>query len=109
MQNQLTSFFLKQKQAINLKESQASSVVKQNPENGSTSQSSEKDRRDACSQIFPGDESLTHGVVNVHITQVSEPVVLSEIRSGQKRKRNPVIVTPAWSYSEASSGRFLTS
>lgn len=107
LQNQLTSVLLKQKQATDSKEFQSSFCVKQKPENVTT-QPSDIGKKDACSQIFPGDASLPRGMVNVHIMQVSKPTALSEMMSGRKRKRNPVIVTPAWCYSEASSGIFLT-
>ncbi|XP_042412600.1 uncharacterized protein LOC122001762 isoform X1 [Zingiber officinale] len=102
LQNQLTSVLLKQKQATDSKEFQSSFCVKQKPENVTT-QSSDIGKNDTRSQIFPGGASLPHGVVNVHIMQVSKPTALSEMMSGRKRKRNPVIVTPAWCYSEASS------
>ncbi|WOL18719.1 hypothetical protein Cni_G27516 [Canna indica] len=101
LQNQLTMVLCKQKQPINLNGS--SCLVKQKPEDSITSQSSVKGRRDSSSQTIPADAFLTQGVVNVPITQVSKPMILSETKCVQKRKRNPIIVTPAWCYSEASS------
>ncbi|URD76699.1 WD domain, G-beta repeat [Musa troglodytarum] len=103
LQNQLTSVLLKQKYAMNSKNSYPSCLVEQMPENATTSQSSDKGGKDACCQIIPGDASFNQGVVNIHVTELSKTTILSEIKSGQKRKQNPIIVTPAWSYSEASS------
>ncbi|XP_064993254.1 uncharacterized protein LOC135582076 isoform X2 [Musa acuminata AAA Group] len=103
LQNQLTSVLLKQKHAMNSKNSYPSCLVEQMPGNATTSQSSDKGSKDACCQIVPGDASLNQGVVNIHVTELSKTTILSEIKSGQKRKQSPIIVTPAWSYSEASS------
>ncbi|CAL9780442.1 unnamed protein product [Musa acuminata subsp. burmannicoides] len=103
LQNQLTSVLLKQKHAMNSKNSYPSCLVEQMPGNATTSQSSDKGSKDACCQIVTGDASLNQGVVNIHVTELSKTTILSEIKSGQKRKQSPIIVTPAWSYSEASS------
>lgn len=92
---------------MNSKNSYPSCLVEQMPGNATTSQSSDKGSKDACCQIVPGDASLNQGVVNIHVTELSKTTILSEIKSGQKRKQSPIIVTPAWSYSEASSGMFL--
>nr|XP_010927730.1 uncharacterized protein LOC105049689 isoform X2 [Elaeis guineensis] len=97
LQSQLTSVLLRHKHAIDFKESCHS-------DNNTNLHSSTVGRKDVCAQVMPENTSHSRDVVSIQVTEQSNPRLLLETKSGRKRKRNPVIVTPAWSYSEASCG-----
>ncbi|XP_008790776.2 uncharacterized protein LOC103707865 isoform X1 [Phoenix dactylifera] len=97
LQSQLTSALLRHKNVIDFKESCHS-------DNNTNLCSSNVGKRDLHAQVMPENASHSRDVVSVQVTEQSNPRLLLETKSGRKRKRNPVIVTPAWSYSEASCG-----
>lgn len=91
LQNQLTAVMLKQCRTVAIKEADSSYVEFRNPETnmiqGATTAS----------------VSAPSEVMKVSVNEQSIPRGATESELRQKRKRNPIIVTPAWCYSEASA------
>ncbi|CAO2184418.1 unnamed protein product [Urochloa humidicola] len=91
LQNQLTAVLLKQCRTVAIKE--ADFVELQNPETNMSTQ----EGATTASASAPSEAT------KVFVNERSIPAVSAESELGQKRKRNPIIVTPAWCYSEASA------
>lgn len=93
LQNQLTAVLLKQCRTVAMKETDSSYVEFPNPEANMSIQRVTTANASAPSEakkVFINEQLVSGGAPE------SEP--------GHKRKRNPIIVTPAWCYSEASAG-----
>ncbi|XP_072969900.1 uncharacterized protein [Typha angustifolia] len=103
LQNQLISALSKQKLTIDTKDPHRTCIVEQRPETSTSCQLSAVGRNDICPGVMPKAVSHSHDVVSVPVTEQSKPRLLLEKKFRQKIKRNPIIVTPAWSYCEASS------
>jgi hypothetical protein len=94
LQNQLTAVLLNQCRTVAIKEADSSYVEFQNQEanmsvqEGATTASASAPSE--ATKVFVNEKSMLPGV--------------TESELGQKRKRNPIIVTPAWCYSEALTG-----
>lgn len=93
LQNQLTAVLLKQCRTVAIKETDSSYVESPNPETNMSIQGTTTANASAPSEAK-----------NVFINEQSVPAGATESEPGHKRKRNPIIVTPAWCYSEASAG-----
>ncbi|XP_066331002.1 uncharacterized protein [Miscanthus floridulus] len=92
LQNQLTAVLLKQCRTVAIKETDSSYVEFPNQETNMSIQGVTTANASAPSEakkVFINEQSVSGGAPE------SEP--------GHKRKRNPIIVTPAWCYSEASA------
>ncbi|XP_062191057.1 uncharacterized protein LOC133894889 [Phragmites australis] len=94
LQNQLTTVLLKQCHTVAIKETDSSYVEFQNPETNISIQEG------ATTAIASAPSEAT----KVYVNEQSNPAGASDSEFGQKRKRNPIIVTPAWCYSEALTG-----
>ncbi|GJN04129.1 hypothetical protein PR202_ga21649 [Eleusine coracana subsp. coracana] len=94
LQNQLTTVLLKQCRTVAIKETDSSYLEFQNPETKKSSQEG------AATASAPAPAET----VNVYISEKSNAAGASDSEVGKNRKRNPIIVTPAWSYSEALTG-----
>jgi len=94
LQNQLTAVLLNQCRTVATKEADSSYVEPQNPETNMNIQ----EGNTAASASAPSEAT------GVLVSEKSIPAGATESELGQKRKRNPIIVTPAWCYSEASTG-----
>jgi len=94
LQNQLTAVLLNQCHTVATKEADSSYVEPQNPETNMNIQ----EGNTAASASAPSEAT------RVLVSEKSIPAGATESELGQKRKRNPIIVTPAWCYSEASTG-----
>lgn len=94
LQNQLTAVLLKQCRTVAIKEADSSYVEFQNPE----ANMSVQEGATIASPSAPSEAT------KVFVNEKSIPAGATESELGQKRKRNPIIVTPAWCYSEASTG-----
>ncbi|XP_062195409.1 uncharacterized protein LOC133898740 [Phragmites australis] len=94
LQNQLTTVLLKQCRTVAIKEIDSSYVEFQNPEINVSIQ----EEATTASASAPAEAT------EVYINEQSNPAGASDSEFGQKRKRNPIIVTPAWCYSEALTG-----
>lgn len=104
LQSQLTNVLSKRKRVIDFNESRPSSSVIPESDNNTGCHVSIVGKWDVHAQIVPEYASHSRDVVSVQVTEQSKPRLPLETKCGQKRKRNPVIVTPAWSYTEASCG-----
>uniref|UniRef100_A0A6V7QTZ8 Uncharacterized protein n=1 Tax=Ananas comosus var. bracteatus TaxID=296719 RepID=A0A6V7QTZ8_ANACO len=104
LQNQLSSVVSKHKPAIDTSEARPSCTVVQKPETNISSRLSDTGKKDGSTRNSPRGASCSQDVVRIHVSEQSKPKQFPETKFGQKRKRNPIIVTPAWSYSETSCG-----
>lgn len=84
---------LKQCRTVAIRETDSSYVELQNPE-------IKKGLQEGAETSAPAPAET----VKVYINERSNPAGASDSEFGQNRKRNPIIVTPAWSYSEALTG-----
>jgi len=92
LQNQLTAVLLKQCRTVAIKETDSSYVEFSNQETNMSIQGATTANASAPSEAK-----------KVFINEQSVPGGAPESEPGHKRKRNPIIVTPAWCYSEASA------
>ncbi|CAD6264864.1 unnamed protein product [Miscanthus lutarioriparius] len=92
LQNQLTAVLLKQCRTVAIKETDSSYVEFPNQETNMSIQGATTANASAPSEAK-----------KVFINEQSVPGGAPESEPGHKRKRNPIIVTPAWCYSEASA------
>ncbi|XP_020261065.1 uncharacterized protein LOC109837292 isoform X2 [Asparagus officinalis] len=104
LQNQLTSILSKRKNAVNLQESPLRPLLKQNSENSSHQQSSDVGKKDEYTRTMPEAALDSVDAVSVEVHEQSMSVPTTDSSSGLKRKRNPTIVTPPWSYCETLFG-----
>jgi hypothetical protein len=95
LQNQLTAMLLKQCPTVAIKETNSSYVEFQNPESNVSIQ----EVAGTASAPAPVDTKKVY----VNESRLN-PAVASDSEFGPNRKRNPIIVTPAWCYSEALTG-----
>jgi len=93
LQNQLTAVLLKQCRTVAIKETDSSYVEFPNQETNMSIQGATTANASAPSEAK-----------KVFINEQSVPEGAPESEPGHKRKRNPIIVTPAWCYSEAPAG-----
>ena len=94
LQNQLTAVLLNQCRTVATKEADSSYVEPQNPDTNMNI----REGNTAASASAPSEAT------GVLVSEKSIPAGATESELGQNRKRNPIIVTPAWCYSEASTG-----
>ncbi|PVH37259.1 hypothetical protein PAHAL_6G277000 [Panicum hallii] len=94
LQNQLTAVLLNQCRTVATKEADSSYVELQNP----VTNMNIREGNTSASTSAPSEAT------RVFVSEKSIPAGATESELGQKRKRNPIIVTPAWCYSEASTG-----
>ncbi|KAF8762598.1 hypothetical protein HU200_009287 [Digitaria exilis] len=94
LQNQLTAVLLKQCRTVAIKEADSSHVEFQNPEANTSIQEG----------ATTASASALSEATKVFADEKSIPAEATESELRQKRKRNPIIVTPAWCYSEAPAG-----
>jgi hypothetical protein len=94
LQNQLTSVLLKQCRTVAIKDTDSLYMDIQKPET------------DICIQEGTTIASTSNlaDVPNIYVNEQQNPGGAVESEFGQKRKRNPIIVTPAWCFSEAAPG-----
>ncbi|KAJ4805374.1 Eukaryotic translation initiation factor 3 subunit I [Rhynchospora pubera] len=97
LQNQLISILAKHKPTIELKQA----VSLSHHTDKKASDSSSKPHLPDLPRVEPKPEEP---VTSVRIIGTVEPRALFEGQVGHKRKRVPVIVTPAWSYNEVPPG-----
>lgn len=93
LQNQLTAVLLKQCRTVAIKEADPSYVEFPNPKSNTSIQGASI-----------ANTSAPIEAMKVLINEQAVPAGATESETGHKRKRNPIIVTPAWCYSEASKG-----
>ncbi|XP_047075274.1 uncharacterized protein LOC124685038 [Lolium rigidum] len=94
LQNQLTSVLLKQCRTVAIKDTDSLYMDIQKPET------------DICIQEGTTIASTSNlaDVPNIYVNEQQNSGGAVESEFGQKRKRNPIIVTPAWCFSEAAPG-----
>ncbi|XP_051203014.1 uncharacterized protein [Lolium perenne] len=94
LQNQLTSVLLKQCRTVAIKDTDSLYMDIQKPET------------DICIQEGTTIASTSNlaDVPNIYVNEQQNSGGAIESEFGQKRKRNPIIVTPAWCFSEAAPG-----
>ncbi|KAG8048058.1 hypothetical protein GUJ93_ZPchr0008g12276 [Zizania palustris] len=93
LQNKLTSVLLKHRRTVAIKDTDSSYLGFQKPETNVSIQEG------AATASISTPTEVSKIYVN---DQPNRGVADSEF--GQKRKRNPIIVTPAWCYTEATTG-----
>lgn len=104
LQNQLTNILAKHKNAVSLPEAPSLALLKQSSDSSSLYRSSDVVKKNDCTLIVSGAAPCSLDAVSVPVHELSRSIPAIESSSGVKRKRNPVIATPAWSYCEALSG-----
>jgi hypothetical protein len=95
LQNQLTAMLLKQCPTVAIKETDSSYVEFQNPKTNVSIQEV------AATASSPAPVDTKKVYVDGSRSNLA---VASDSEFGPNRKRNPIIVTPAWCYSEALTG-----
>ncbi|KAJ0972502.1 hypothetical protein J5N97_020461 [Dioscorea zingiberensis] len=100
LQNQLISVLSKNKHAIN-SSSTSLSLSKQQLKDNTGCQPIVVNKDD---KIKSGEMRNLSDAVSIQVTEMSRPRSLLETICGQKKKREPAIAIPAWSYSQAIFG-----
>lgn len=97
LQNQLTSVLLKNCRTVAIKDTDSLYMDVQKPETNT------------CIQEGTTIASASNlaDVPQIYVNEQPNTGEAAESEFGQKRKRNPIIVTPAWCYSEAATGLFF--
>lgn len=98
LQNQLTSVMLKHCRTVAIKDTDSLYMDIQKPE---TNILYIQEGATTASASNPAD------VPKIYVNEQPNAGGVVESEFGQKRKRNPIIVTPAWCYSEAATGLSL--
>ena len=94
LQNQLTSVLLKNCRTVAIKDTDSLYMDVQKPETN------------ICIEEGTTIASASNlaDVPTIYVSEQPSSGGVAESEFGQKRKRNPIIVTPAWCYSEAATG-----